>query len=586
MKSSVTSASKLAIAISPLNGRSNEIVKGVPVLPLSLEAHMDGLIQGLHITESTLTLSFQDHTYIAEQVNRLWSEFLDRHQHDAVDVYQNHFWRLATPLVYWEYVLKRALDEFKPVVLCIPEGVNSSSQPIQSKESFHQWARYRLTRDLSRSYPHLYLREKSAPPPSHWRQRLPKRTDLALEKWLRIRRFLHSITRKFRDFVSKAREIHDVKEFDVDVVIISQPKKGTALEPVLTGCCTWRRTSVSELLQMPDDPHISNQIAINFRESDSVWDALDTFLDQHQRECQSGEDQINQFVDQPWSVLLTDHQYHPTVRKIIDKSLAVGKSVGYLPEGAQDEMHDLRASRSHFWYYPRPGSTEFLLGERYLPSQDHESAQDFLITGYFGDTKRADSIAEILTRTHFKLIDRSQKTRLLMDLHIGSRPGLAWPHFPSEHEEFRFNLQIINSIDFEHFQLIAKHRYAPTVNLYRKLTAGKDVLYVQNVPWQSLLRHCAVTIVRDSSIGIESLHLGVPVVVYRPRGTSPISDSWSGIPSDVVEIVTEPSEITPAIERLLASPRKDFDRYEAVFASQQHRLAEWVSSRSIKNPSG
>jgi hypothetical protein len=85
-----------------------------------------------------------------------------------------------------------------------------------------------------------------------------------------------------------------------------------------------------------------------------------------------------------------------------------------------------------------------------------------------------------------------------------------------------------------------------------------------------------VVIHSDSSIGLEALSIKKPIIVWKPFDYPMYSDAYSDIPTDVLRKVTREEDLERAIEELVQSPKKDFDKYEYFLAHEHHRIIDWA----------
>jgi hypothetical protein len=95
-------------------------------------------------------------------------------------------------------------------------------------------------------------------------------------------------------------------------------------------------------------------------------------------------------------------------------------------------------------------------------------------------------------------------------------------------------------------------------------------------PWYSLANRSAVVIHSNSSIGLEALSFKKPIIVWKPFHYPMYSDAYSDIPTDVLRKVTREEDLERAIEDLIQSPKRDFDKYEYFLAHEHHRVVDWA----------
>ena len=526
----------------------------------------------------------------SERVARdLWSDWLQaaNSSESALVNYSYVYQHLASSLHYWQHVVDLAFLRYQPISVALPLACQADSTVITTSDDLLLWVRAEILRESARGLEVTYVGAARKPLFSRWRLQFASRDMSWVANVLRVRRVLRSGSAQAAGMRRRASNVAlrggaggggGETTKDVGVVIIGQRTKRVALVDELVGAVDFEVVDVADILNHREPSSMSLRVPISLESGVGAVRGLWRFIQALMGEGDGDESQITDFVSGAWKVLLTDHEYDPAVRRLVDLGLASGKSVAFFPEGAQWPV-DGGGYLNEPWHHDVPGVTRFLLGDAYadasLPTKQPASE---VVTGYLGDTFKQDHLADVLVRARWGVSRKSRRARrnVLVDLFASRGPGLGVAGLPCELLELEYFEEMINSIDSASTRLIVKHRSPRMARYLSRKHRGAGLSFIGAVPWQSALAICDAVLIRDSSIGIESLALGKPVVIYRPVGVTAVCDFWAQVESDVLRVVDSPSGINAALVEVTSGELGDYWRYEPYFSRRQGAAREWV----------
>ena len=139
---------------------------------------MDGHYLGLDIVDTTTWLPFEQHDDLRTKVGERWVELRNKSSVAEIQYFENHFWRVAVPLAFWQNQMAYAFMNYEIDRLVLPHRIYSALKtPIRTKEDLHRWLRYRLLKSAADSYEIDIYSEKSNPTRLGILARLPHRSD-------------------------------------------------------------------------------------------------------------------------------------------------------------------------------------------------------------------------------------------------------------------------------------------------------------------------------------------------------------------------------------------------------------------------
>jgi hypothetical protein len=296
--------------------------------------------------------------------------------------------------------------------------------------------------------------------------------------------------------------------------------------------------------------------------------ALENYLNFRDQNLKDTEPQVRDWSQQIKVGLLTDHEYDPKTRLALDEISKKGLLAAFFPEG----IANYRASLERLyesWLWNNPGVIRFTVSNyvsRYL-SENSKSISN-ITSGYFArnESRIATQISRLL-----KLFRISTRIRILVSLDLYKSQSSLWEEY-----EYQSTMKLLETLSSLNHTILVKGRHAHMNALLAK-RFPKHKFY-NHVPWYLLAQMSDVVIHSDSSIGLEALSIGKPVIIWKPFDYPMYSDAYSDLPTDVVRKVTRGEELETAIEELVQSPKKDFDKYEHFLAHEHHRVIDWAKN--------
>jgi hypothetical protein len=300
----------------------------------------------------------------------------------------------------------------------------------------------------------------------------------------------------------------------------------------------------------------------------SATHALQAYLNFRNQNLKDIESQLRGWSNQIRVGLLTDHEDDPKTRLVLDEVSKRGLLAAFFPEGISNYRASLKKLYEP-WLWNNPRVKRFTVSDhvtQYL--FEHSESTSNITSGYFATNGSRISAQMIRVLKPFRV---GTKIRVLVALELYKSESTLWEEY-----EYQSTMKLLETLSSFNHKVFVKGRHAHMNELLAK--RFPELKFYNYIPWYFLAQMSDVVIHSDSSIGLEALSLGKPVIVWKPFDYPMYSDAYSDIPTDVVRKVTRSQNLDTAIEELVQSPKKDFGKYEHFLAHERHRVIDWAKN--------
>jgi hypothetical protein len=296
---------------------------------------------------------------------------------------------------------------------------------------------------------------------------------------------------------------------------------------------------------------------------------------------------IQSIAAEPWEILVTDHEMDPYVLYLVDQFILLNKQVVFIPEGAQH--HNTGTFEFYpYGHYLKPGITKMLISESELNFwKSMNISNELLVTGYMANTLDYNKKLYLTTRLLFfmrqLLTGNSRKKVIFLSLEVFTDlPGFHIGSLTS-YQSVKLFVDFLDRVDFSRYTVLAKGKNPVLANALRKRYQKKDILFTSHLSWQIQVLIADMIVFTNSSIGIESIAMGTPAMVWNNTDLPTYADNYFIMESEVVKRVTDKTMINDSLNQLSEVKNGDFTPYNYFFNQDSyHNALAWINNALIQ----
>ena len=276
--------------------------------------------------------------------------------------------------------------------------------------------------------------------------------------------------------------------------------------------------------------------------------------------------------------LITDSEALPIIRVLIEKFCFDNKKVITIPEGAQTVSEKLFPF-CFFWWQRQAKCIKNFISSKY----DQKIYKKYLfrsknqITGYFGSSLKFLFINKKVAKAIFKLFAQKFKFRnptLLVAIYGTTDPAGVWFMLPTNHEQFFAHREILNATQNIECNKVCIYTDVRCYNIYKAMYP--DLIHIPPwIPWQLVERIVDVLVVRDSSLVLEFLARGCPVICFENLGLPTIVDKLKRVKSYNLFFCKKVHRISFFIRKVLKQKRDNKNMFNNFFFTPPQRSLEF-----------
>ncbi len=455
---------------------------------------------GLRILSSELAAS--DARRIHAEVDRRWRKYC-KVRDKFSSRFSYSFFSVFGPLVYWEYLASDFVRQHgKSELVVVGEFVKAPNTAIFDRRSFLQWARPVFwASDISR-LPNVKAAEDGRTIRSNdLRQALIESLGYGVRAWRKASNAAHQqIPRRRQGGLPK-------------VLVVAQVAKRTKLCEELRG--HFDVVVLDEIVKGYRPGCLGSPV--DFSGSRAVFTAAEEFVDALVEEGRQHFAAACKVIDELRPVaLITDHEYDPVIRELASREGSGWcPPVAIIPEGAQTLLHPVMRQYLDHWALSDPNVVRFCLTEDEMRHACQAYGQQCVVTGYLGDTFKFSELAATYV-TWLLRAGRSGPVALVnVDAH-SSAIGFVRPGQATSEQDLIAVDRAVSALLLSGWNCALTCRDPGiAARLRRWYPAGRTTVHVR-CPWQLLAKACDVVVQCDSSIGPESLMIGIPAIAWNP----------------------------------------------------------------------
>ena len=548
----------------------------VPLLPRLSHEHSG---DSLELYFPAQHLIANDHHELNRELAECWRNATVQHDNGGIRDYEYEFTVLFSNLLLWRWAIRHTLMKFRPTSVLLPSRCSNNSCITDSAHEIRNWMHYQVLHEETRHLTiHYFEEDESQRHETRSRRSVGEVTNLALENSFRVISKLHYLMVRLRHTTRLARRHRGQRTRRNGVgravaghrnpkrpriLLIAQFGKIEALLRIGLS-----RSEIAFMSYLEFERSTSGEQASQLDKVtlDSGLGAEQGLLQYLRWKITTGKaSRLDDLANADWQVLITDAQHHPSIRRLVDKSLDLGKAVAAVPEGAISYVEDLREYGGTSLFIHDKRITRFVLDDAqksdwvargYPPSEIH-------VSGYLGDTRSHGRVETTLASLLLKMM-----IRLLPHRQTKSTVLLTFDVFLSDLEIARFGgicqsdalerlTQIVKVLLDSGFLVLAKGRDRELTRQLQRQFHGQAVLFTSDVPWQILAHQSDAVLTRDSSVGWESLALGKPVAIwnfsdFRSFGEVTMQD----FPPEWVRVVRDTESLNASLLDLISAHSK------------------------------
>jgi len=532
------------------------------VIPLNAMLLLDSVYEGYQIANIADWFGPGDHAAMQGDVETLWNEFKHCYEGENPEYFGYEFHVLATQFVYYQSVVREALKRHRPAEVYCSERFSSENGMLNNVDELAT-----VLRGLVIDEEIGVLRKRC----------IPKQTFVSSSKNSKISTlgaYLFFRPRTF--YLHLLRKLGRSPNKTLPIAYFSQASKGRFLQHVLRTHLGGYAEPIDHFLETPEE------LGFKYEDKKPAIDALisnfvnyATFFEKYFGKCAN-------MAKGPWKLLLTCDHTSPLGRCLVDSFLVEGKPVAFFSEGVGQQNKEMSRYIENVFYWPRAAIGFLLSMYNFEFYREKGLKNKFLVTGYLGISYDISIIGDLCFKGWFRFRQawrRSPDKRVIFyALTALSSHNIA--RFSCEetpHEVLHHLDEFLSQVDFSRYSVIVKlHGRSLCLEQLRALYRDLDVLWFANVPWEVLANVADCTVIFHSSVGLESLSMGKPVLVWNPTGRATFASTYVSTKSSVLMHVKEKTDIPKALERLLDHDREDFKKYDYYLAKSQEVVIPWL----------
>lgn len=524
--------------------------------------------------------SYSDQISLRVELQQLWKRCLAQLGPDA----EYHRWEFSwifSNLLFWRQTIRNALSELQPTTVVIPEHPSLSDDRIECFEEFFIWLAHRVLSEETRDHAPTFHRYRPPGSSPEGPSVVAPSVRLGFGELVRWIRLWKEWGRKALQWSRKCVGAQWLgARSQSGVVVVAQKGKVAALLAAAP------RRLVDYMTYEEFDREIASggqsilhlQLPSGTSSTDGAWKALAALISTRRRASAS----VQKFISRGWRALITDAQHDPRIREIIAEGAVQGKKIAVVPEGAVSYSGRWKDFAGTLVFAEHPDLTRFVLSaaDARSWSSDKSAQTRVTVSGYLGDTKPEGKVRTYLysgwiRRLRDQVTTDEEQVVALLSLDSFFTP-FEVPRLGmiGESEILEHSTQILDALTSDNIVVFAKGRDPRILGILEQRFAGKPVIWTSTLPWNRLVSFSDVTVVRDSSIGWESLTLRKPVVVWNFSDLPSLGETTlEGMHPDWVRFATSPALVAHDV-RQLADAHRNWSEERLTASYSQLPLAQ------------
>lgn len=564
----------------------------VTVIPLRWELELYPPLPGYNLVDTAKWRSLELSNRMQQDVDDAWDSVLSGSSDPLMKDYSYYYVNVVTPILFWRHIVKSALNEFKPDIVYLPHPSQERSVTIPLDHGgsglfyFLKWIRYQvLASEVEATQAKVRYFSEDGSFEESSKQTILRNLSrvIDVESYYLASRLISRTLEKTQGIINRFLPLKTETRVP-QLLILGQPSKCTFLRRLL------EHNDIPYIYQdyaafnksICGSPTTTLQLTLRFEPGIDIEKLVVAWLDELikiNRNLLS--EKISLFAEQAPHIILTDAQHDPLVRRFISESSLLDKRVVIYPEGLGHNTGEIFIFNRKYLHLDLP-IFRFTVSREELILTEAEMGPG-IATGYLGDTfdyvKDSQTSVGIALRSLSSLRFRERKSFagvvfFDLDLHIDT--GVNRAYFRPDSQALGRAITGIRALIDAGYKVIANLRYYHFYDLLIERISSKNFVLYMLAPWQLLIKGADVVVIYQSSLGLESLAHNKPVVVWDPFDYPAFPDAWSGVGSDVVRVVSVAEDLAKAVNELILSPKKDFDKYERFFAKSQEKAIDWI----------
>ena len=538
------------------------------------------------------------HLDLQDELDKIWRSAAAESEGTSILNYEYEFSVLFASLILWRWLVRYTIQTLEPSKVLLPKRCENVDLTPSSGSKIYELVLYKVLEEETRQVERAYFTEKEeilAPKPktilfSLLVQNFAGFTAQVIDK---ARKFflVKSLPLKFTDFRTRLtwrerllgafRRSHGNQVHNV--LVIAQLRKVRTILRSRSAGVRMGHLSYSQFEKIINSKAGQNFSKTEYSHALSAQSFLLAHIQSLAERSRNSQEQIERFLRGNWSILVTDAQHLPQIRALIDSGTQAGKRVAAVPEGANSQSGYLERFHGPL-RHDNPSVVRFVLDEALRDYWLREGTPDssIYVSGYFGGdhptAKRRLSVESGLLNSCLRFLPPSEKAVTVML----SFDGFFWfnelAQFgnPCMSVALSQHVKIIDELLTLGYLVLVSVRDPDVTRHLQEKFVGRSAMFTHRMPWQFLADRSDVVMVRDSSIGWQSLSGGKPVLVWNfDDYPSYMEVALDGIPNYWVHFVRSVDDIDDSITALVSQHRE-----ESIRSGLQGRLPPPVNSRS------
>ena len=532
------------------------------IIPLNAMLMLDPEYEAYQIANIGDWFGAGDHAAMHGRVEALWNEFQHCYIGENKEYLVYEFHVLATQFVYYQSVVREALTRYRPTEVYCCERFDLDNDKLNDLAELST-----ILRGLVIDEEIGALKRKCVPKYSFgFSSKYSKMTSLGTQFFFRPTSFYLRLLRKMGRSPSKI----------LPIAYFGQVAKGVGLQYLLRTQLGGDAETIDHFLERPEG------LGLKYEDKKPINKALISNFLNYATSVEKYYDQCATIAKGPWKLLLTCNHARPLERCLIDAFLSEGKPVGIFSEGVGQQNERMNRYIENFFYWPH-NATGFLLSEYLLGFYRKKGLNNsFLVTGYFGSSYDSNKIAELFFKGWFRMRGACRRTsnKRVILYALTALSGHKIARFFCEetpHEVPHHLHEFLSQVDSSRYTVIVKlHGGDLGLKSLKARYRALDVHWFVNVPWEVLASVADCVVIFHSSVGLESLAMKKPVLIWNPTKRATFASTYSEKVSSVLSHVERKEDIPAALEKLMDHDPRDFSQYEYFFAQAQKSAISWL----------